>query len=66
MNDVTRDDLVAEGISWGVGRGRAEAIVDGFLDTAREAANADDSGLREVLTQRVQRISVGRQGDLKG
>ncbi len=66
VNDVTRDDLVAEGISWGVGRGSAEAIIDGFLDTAREAANADDSGLREVLTQRVQRISVGRKGDLKG
>ena len=43
-----------------MGRVRAGAIVDEFLDTAREAADANDTELSEVLIERIERLAVGR------
>lgn len=60
VNEVMYGNLVDEGVSWGMGRVRAGAIVKGFLDTAREAADANNTGLSEVLIERIERITVGR------
>jgi serine/threonine-protein kinase HipA len=60
VNEVTNDNLVSEGVSWGMNRRRARAIVDEFLDTAHEAATANDTELSEVLTERIERITAAR------
>ena len=65
VNEVTRDNLVAEGVSWGMGRVRAGVVVDGFLDIARKVADANKSDFSEVLTRRIQRICSGRLGESK-
>jgi hypothetical protein len=39
-------------------RRRARAIVDEFLDTAREVASANDTQLFEVRTTRIERVTA--------
>jgi serine/threonine-protein kinase HipA len=60
VNNVTTENLVNEGISWGMGRVRAQAIVDDFLEVARDAADASDTELSEVLTERIERVALSR------
>lgn len=58
VNEVTKSNLVNEGILWGMRQVRAQTIVDDFLDTAREAANANSTELSSVFGERIAHIAA--------
>lgn len=58
VNQVRHENLVNEGVSWGMSRPRAGAIVGELLDTAHNAAETHDTELSEVLIDRIERIAV--------
>lgn len=57
VSDVTKTNLVNEGISWGMREMRAQTIVSDFLETAHEVASENTTELSATLIERIGRLT---------